>query len=58
MIENEVSIGGCTARKRYGGLFREENLFSQREWLHLQKIAKRVATFAENRLKRWYNTTF
>ena len=38
MIENEVSIGGCTARKRYGGLFREENLFSQREWLYLQKI--------------------
>ena len=37
MIENEVSIGGCTG-KRYGGLFREENLFSQREWLYLQKI--------------------
>ena len=25
-------------QKRYGGLFREENLFSQREWLYLQKI--------------------
>ena len=41
MIENEVSIGGCTARKRYGGLFREESLFSQREWLYLQKIGSK-----------------